>query len=116
MLTANENTYWNNNGKHEAQARALQALIPSSGACDKPRGANRNLEKLRKAINCYYDLYNNGLCNRATQFYQVFGISSSHHKYGTRSPRFAQAMYDEVEVAMNKFVGRAAIEQNIHTK
>jgi hypothetical protein len=116
MLTANKNTYWNSNGKHQSQAQLLQALLPCSGACVKPRGANRNLEKLRKAINCYYDLYNNGLGNRATQFYQVFGIPSSHYRYGVARLKFDQEMYDAVEMKMNKLVDNAAIEQNIHIK
>ena len=75
-----ENTYWNHNGKHEALAAQLQALIPSEGQVVSPR-KNKKLEKFRKAVNCYYDLYNNGLGNRANSFAKVFGIPSREYRY-----------------------------------
>ena len=54
-MVALTNTYWNSNGKYNALAEQLQALIPAEGAVAQPR-KNKKLEKFRKAVNCYYDL------------------------------------------------------------
>lgn len=102
-------TYWNHEGKYQKTANELQKKIPDSGSVNEPN-KNKALEKFRKASNCYYDLYNNGLCNRATEFRQVFDIKSS--MYGGY-PRFADHMYDLVEQKMNEIVKQAAEEQNI---
>jgi hypothetical protein len=106
-----ENTYWNNNGTHQVLISALEKMIPAEGAVESPR-KNRALEKFRRAANCYYDLYNNGLCNRAGEFYRVFGIRSSQHR--TRwNHWFAPLMFVEVEKKMDEIVLSAAREQNI---
>ena len=55
-------SYWNNKGKYQTLSDKLSGLIPDSGSV-KNTSKNRKLEKYRKACNCYYDLYNNGLCN-----------------------------------------------------
>jgi len=66
-----ENTYWNNNGKHQAIVGQLNKLIPDSGEC--PKTAPK-LEIFRQAANCYHDFYNNALCNRVDEFKEVFGF------------------------------------------
>ena len=66
-------TYWCSKGKYPELNEALQKLIPAEGPVANAK-KNRALEKFRKASNCYYDLYNNGLCNRATEFRGVFGF------------------------------------------
>jgi hypothetical protein len=66
-------TYWNKTGKYQALYNTLSLLIPSEGSVPNAKD-NPALEKLRKASNCYYDLFNNGLCNRATEFRKVFGF------------------------------------------
>jgi hypothetical protein len=104
-------TYWNHNGKFNALAKDLQDLIPSEGPVVNPR-KNKKLEKYRKAVNCYYDLYNNGLCNRASQFTRVFGLRSSEYRY-TRSYSYMECLYAEVEEVMDKIVYDAAIEQGL---
>ena len=104
------NTYWNSNGKYQAVAMKLLDLIPSSGEVEQPR-KNKALEKLRKGINCYYDLYNNGLCNRASEFYHVYKIPSSHYRIG-RS--FDDNLYEEVEAKMDVLIENAAIEQGLN--
>lgn len=104
-------TYWNGAGTYMETANQLQQLIPAEGAVENPR-KNPKLEKFRKAVNCYYDLYNNGLCNRASQFSKVFGIRSSAYKergYGSYSNR----MYELVEEVMDDIVADAAMEQGI---
>lgn len=62
------NTYWNNNGKHNELLEQLSELIPYRGSCDCPK-----LEKLRITINAYYDYYNNGNspCIQPRPFYAV---------------------------------------------
>lgn len=109
----NENTYWNNNGKYDKAQEAIAELVPASGGVDNPRGKNKKLEKFRKASNCYYDLYNNGLCNRAAQFAKVFGIASS--RYGNYSNGFITQLYNEVELEMDSIIEAAAFEQGLES-
>jgi hypothetical protein len=45
----------------------LMELIPAQGACENARGKNKHLDKFRRATNVVYDIFNNGLCNRANQ-------------------------------------------------
>lgn len=68
-------TYWEEKGTYQAQAEELQALLPYSGEVEKGKTTNKALERFRKAQNCYYDLYNNGLCNCAREFSTVFRIA-----------------------------------------
>lgn len=65
------NKYWNGCGTKQAVCDELAKEIPGSGPCLATRPA---LERLRVARNCYYDLYNNGLCNLRSKFLNVFGI------------------------------------------
>ena len=106
-----ENTYWNHNGKYQELSDKLQALIPNSGEVENPR-KNKALERFRKASNCYYDLYNNGLCNRTQEFRQVFKVASSHY-YSGQYGRFDQELYRIVESATDNIILAAAKEQNI---
>ena len=99
-----ESTYWNHKGKYEAIAAEVQKLIPASGECATPA-----LERCRQAINCYYDLYNNGLCNRAAEFRKVFGFSGV---------KFAKGFLDaeieaRIESRMSAFIIDAAMEAGL---
>jgi len=105
-----ENTYWNSNGTHQAAIEALRALIPVFGPVAQP-SKNRALERFRKASNCYYDLYNNGLGNRARAFATIFGIAPSHYRIERFT--FSPAFYVETEEAMDAIVLAAAKEQGI---
>ena len=67
-------TYWESKGLYQAEANALEKLLPTFGEVPDNKVTNKYLEKFRKAVNCYYDLYNNGLCNRAREFSNVFRI------------------------------------------
>jgi hypothetical protein len=107
-----EQRYWVSNGKHEALAATLREMIPASGSVLRPR-KNKALEKFRKACNCYYDLYNNGLINRAREFAGVFGIASSQYKYTIRYPTFDSRLYTRVEAKMDEIVLDAALEQGL---
>lgn len=103
-----DNTYWNNKGKHQALYNKVSLLIPAQGEVPDGRGSNRALEKLRKAANCYYDLFNNGLCNRAAEFRRVFGFS------GTWIVRAHYPYSEQLETAMDKIVLEAVEEQGVH--
>lgn len=93
-------SFWNNDSSQCNLIDRLHSLIPAAGEVpDKKK--NKALEKFRKASNCYYDLYNNGLCNRAAEFYKVFGFSGLQ----SDAPR--------IEERMNQIVKEAAAEQGI---
>lgn len=106
-----KNSYWNNNGRFQMYVEELEALIPSEGEVNEPR-KNKALEKFRKASNCYYDLYNNGLCNRASEFREVFGIASTKYKEKVgRYSSFVDELYDRVETVMDEIILNAVKEQ-----
>lgn len=105
-----QNTYWNHKGRFETFAAAVQELVPVEGAVHNV-SKNRALERFRKAVNCYYDLYNNGLCNRAASFNKLFGLASSHYRLRGRIVRFDPSLYEDVEAKMDQIVLDAYAEQ-----
>lgn len=106
-------TYWNSEGLYQTTADALHDLIPDSGPVANPR-RNRHLERLRKAINTYYDLYNNGLMNRKAGFSKLFGVRANDYAQPWRGfGYFSEQLYDLVELTMNGLIELAAVEQNI---
>ena len=116
-----KNTYWAHNGRYQKFVPQLEALVPYEGSVEKPH-KNKMLEKFRKASNCYYDLYNNGLCNRAREFARIFGIRSSDYKYQKRTWNgriwvkhsvFSDTIYRDLEPRMDQIVLAAAEEQKI---
>lgn len=104
--------YWNGRGEHQELAEKLEAMIPASGSVVDPT-KNPALEKFRKASNCYYDLYNNGLCNCAKAFAKVFGIASSRYRHMWDHWKFTQDLYDKTEEVMSEIVLAAAKEQGL---
>ena len=107
---ANANTYWNNNGTHNTLVAKLALLIPSQGEVAN-KAKNAKLEKFRKAQNCYYDLYNNGLCNRAREFASTFKIPAK--QYGSYGHGYSPVLYTKLETAMDEIILAAAKEQNL---
>ncbi len=106
-------SYWNSNGRHQNLSTLLEEMIPATGEVGGGR-ANLKLEKFRKASNCYYDLYNNGLCNRVSEFLTVFKIASTAFKIRTQyGHEYSAALYEQVEVAMDNITMAAAVEQNV---
>lgn len=106
-MTTETTSYWSGNRKYQKLYERLHALVPVEGSVPNARTTNRALEKLRKASNCYYDLFNNGLCNRAAEFRQVFGFGgkfiAEHH--------FMHC--EKLEQKVDEIVLAAAREQNI---
>lgn len=104
-------TYWNNNGKHQQAVEVLNKLVPDFGSVVNP-AKNKALEKFRKASGVYYDIYNNGLCNRAKQF-KVFNIgplNSVADRKGMYHKFFGNGLL-KVEQAMDTIVAEAYREQ-----
>lgn len=99
-----DNTYWNHKGKHPKLQEKLARMIPDSGEVANADN-NPALEKLRRATNCYYDLYNNGLCNRAQEFADIFGFNGLGE--------LTKEIVNATEKAMNKLILAAAKEQGI---
>lgn len=110
-------TYWNHTGTHQELAVKLQSMIPFSGKVEDFR-KNKKLEKFRKAVNCYYDLYNNGLGNRARSFAKIIGIPAGQYKYDRYARQaygcaFADVLYTKTEAVMDEIILDAAREQGL---
>lgn len=65
-------SYWSSTGRYQSAYDRLVEMIPGAGSASH---LGKALERLRVAANCYYDLFNNGLCNSASEFRGVFGFS-----------------------------------------
>lgn len=100
-------TYWCSRGNHENLGDLIDKLIPPAGEVEN-KGKNRSLERYRKARNCYYDLYNNGLGNRASEFNKVFGFGFYNEM---KWKGLTQKMIDRTEQRMDQFIQRAFKEQ-----
>jgi hypothetical protein len=118
-------TYWSHKGKYPEIKDAIDKLIPDEGEIPN---ADRNpaLETFRVASNCCYDLYNNGLCNRAEEFQEVFGFEGPYREYDPEEDDDDRRSYNEndeawwtqeninrVEDAINRIILAAAKEQGI---
>ncbi len=109
------NTYWSHRGKHPILQEKMAALIPASGSVENADD-NPALEKFRIASNCYYDLYNNGLCNRAEQFQDVFGIVLPLDEDTRELPndfKLTKDLVNRTEKAMDKIILAAVKEQGL---
>lgn len=108
-------TYWNKKGKYVRESDILWDLIPISGSVASPRGANKNLEKYRKACKVYYDLFNNGLGNRASAWSPIFGfparVVKDHLKYYGFSSWDSHPLSNKIEEVMDKVIEDAWEEQ-----
>jgi hypothetical protein len=107
-------TYWNEQGTHQAIAEALQGLIPAIGEVPDGKTTNKHLERFRRAQNCYYDLYNNGLCNRAREFSTLFRIPGVPREikqnYGYNF-MISSATEEAIDAKMDQFILLAQAEQ-----
>ena len=108
-------SFWNGNSQFQFMLERLEALVPLTGPVADPK-RNPALEKFRVASGCYYDLFNNGLGNRARQFGRVFGIRLGEfvEKYGRNGYRTEYDVYAlgrAVEPLMERIVLDAVKEQ-----
>lgn len=106
-----ENTYWNNKGKYQDLATKLQERVPAMGECPLKYTKNKKLEKFRKASNAYYDIFNNGGCNRPQSIARIFDFAMSHMRDG-RSYQWTR-IHEIVEPVMDKIILEAAQEQGV---
>lgn len=127
MSESYKHSYWNNRGRYKDYADKLNKLIPSSGPC--PEGSPA-LDRYRIACNCYYDLFNNGLWNRAAEFRAVFKFSPKK-EYPARTNGIEirrggvtvsgiefedEAMNARLNAALDLLIVEAAIEQGLWPK
>lgn len=101
-------SYFTGDGTHQALADRLIALMPATGRVTLYRQYVA-LEKYRQALHCYYDLHNNGLANKAREMHRLFGFGSAAFKYA--EGKFDHVYMQRVELRMDEFVKKAAIEQ-----
>ncbi|SFQ12148.1 hypothetical protein SAMN04488047_13715 [Tranquillimonas alkanivorans] len=104
--------YWNGSGRYQVAVDRLSALIPRYGDV-KEKGAK--LERFRRAVNVYYDLNNNGLCNRFGEVRTVFKITPRHFGVTPHGDVFDPKFLDAIEEAMDAFALDAAREQGIES-
>lgn len=105
-------SYWQGTGRYQAAANALLKLIPHKGACANVKTVNRHLDRFRRAANCYYDLFNNGLCNRGADFRSLFKVGRLPRKQGRLDFRQIEAD-GKVEARMDELALTAAKEQRV---
>jgi hypothetical protein len=112
-----ENTYWNRKGNYENLVAELNKLVPDMGEIAGSK--NRKLEKFRKASNAYYDIFNNGGCNRGAQIRGIFGFGMTTMsevvwgEHGKYRKYHWDAIHAIVEPIMDKIILAAAKEQDI---
>lgn len=104
-----DKTYWTGQGRYQAQADALEKLLPIFGVVEDAKGANKHLETFRRAVNCYYDVYNNGLCNRAREFSTLFKIAGVAKEINSRP--LSMDTQERIEDKMGLFILAAFEEQ-----
>jgi hypothetical protein len=103
------NNYWNNNGKYQKLGDKLMELIPNVNEVENPED-NPKLERFRKLVNAYYDLYNNG------------GLNDENKKVSHYFPRaisFAEnnewdSCYEITEPIMDRAILEASEEQGVN--
>jgi hypothetical protein len=105
--------YWENTGKFQQQADILEKLLPATGQCPNVT-QNEALDLFRRAVNCYYDLYNNGLCNKAQQFAAIFRIAGVPAEIRARRGVSTMLSWETmlaIEERMDQIVIAAVMEQ-----
>lgn len=118
MSESFKHSYWNDHGRYKDYADKLHKLIPAEGPC--PDGSPK-LDRYRIACNCYYDLFNNGLCNRAAEFRTVFKFSPkkeypARDSYGITIDFQNEAMNARLNTWLDLLIVEAAIEQGLWPK
>ena len=109
-------TYWESKGQYQNLVEELTKRLPPFDSVPNAKTSNKHLEKFRKAQNCYYDLYNNGLCNKAREFSIVFRIPGvpreikQNYRYNTLVCKTTEEL---IEAKMDEIILAAAKEQGI---
>jgi hypothetical protein len=103
-----ENTYWCEKGTYQELSDKLWELVPGRGTVVKP-WKNKALERFRKASGAYYDVFNNGGCNRMQSISKLFGTEVSY-TLRNRRPSW-EYIYKYTEPKMDAIIIEAAKEQ-----
>lgn len=104
---------WGVNSGYKALQEKLDMLIPFEGSVEKPRSANKHLEKYRVASNLLYDLFNNGLMNKRSHFNQFFGfVPLPGYGYDVSRTRWQQ-IEAEMEPIFTEIMIKAGQEQGV---
>lgn len=103
-----DTSYWHSSGTHQDKADKLQKLIPMSGSVSDPK-KNPKLERFRKAVNVYYDIFNNGGINKSRYVKPYFGVVLSDFG-GTYNVDY-ERIAPHLDKAMDKIVLEAYDEQ-----
>ena len=100
-------------------ADALYELIPAQGSVEFPRSKNKKLERFRVVSNVTYDVFNNGLGNRANQYTRVMNRDTDVPVTGPALRRFiregsqsslSKRTWERVEEIVAPIVRTAIIE------
>ena len=100
-------------------ADALYELIPAQGSVEFPRSKNKKLERFRVVSNITYDVFNNGLYNRANQYTRVMNRDADVPVTGPALRRFiregnqsslSKRTWERVEEIVAPIVRTAIIE------
>ena len=102
---------WGMNPGFKRLADELNGLIPLQGKVSNPRSKNKNLETFRKAQNVIYDLFNNGLINRRSEFVRLFGFSPIASRYWNEMT--LDNIENRIEEIFTPIIIAAAKEQEI---
>jgi hypothetical protein len=109
-----ENTYWNRSGTYQNLAEELGKLVPAMGEIKGSK--NRQLERYRKAQNAYYDIFNNGGCNRGRsigKFFEGVMFYIDHYRRCNFGNVNWQRIHAITEPKMDEIILAAAAEQKI---
>lgn len=105
--------YWDGRGFYQKQADLLEKLLPATGVCPNVT-QNEKLDFFRRAVNCYYDLYNNGLTNKSQQFFAIFGIKGVPAEIRSRRGLNDMLSFETtlaIEERMDEIIVDAVMEQ-----
>ena len=102
---------WGVNPGFKHLQEKLDDLIPLQGRVPHSRSKNKALEKFRVASNLAYDLFNNGLGNKRSQFQGFFGWAP-YTRGGMTSSQFEEAER-KLEPVITRIIIDAAKEQGI---
>jgi len=73
-MNLTEGNYWSSRGRYQSLADKLAELIPVMGEIENAE-QRPELELFRLAQNCYYDIFNNGVCNYEEEIWEMFRVT-----------------------------------------
>ena len=104
---------WGINSGFKKLADELNGLLPLQGKVEYSQSKNKHLDKFRRAQNAAYDLFNNGLINRRSQFKNIFGFAPTQTAVYYSNKDTWTYWEDMVEKVMTPIIQAAAKEQGV---